>query len=68
MLTRAHPAPPPRSGNRLGPDGGRALAAGLERLTALQTLDMRWPWHKGGGGGGTFMPWGGGGIEGGGGG
>ncbi len=36
------PCPAPRSRNELGPDGGRALAAGLERLTALQTLNMRW--------------------------
>ncbi len=42
------PCPAPRSGNGLGPDGGRALAAGLERLTALQTLNMRWPWGGGG--------------------
>ncbi len=34
--------PIPRSDNRLGPDGGTALAAPLERLTALQTLNIRW--------------------------
>ncbi len=43
MLTR-NPSPlpcPPRSNNGLGSDGGRALAASLERLTALQTLNLR---------------------------
>jgi hypothetical protein len=43
MLTCDTPAPPSRSFNGLGPDGGTALAPGLERLTALQTLNIRWP-------------------------
>ncbi len=30
-----------RSKNGIGPDGGKALAAPLERLTTLQTLDLR---------------------------
>ncbi len=50
MLTRARPAPPLRSRYGLGSDGGTALAAGLDRLTALQTLKLRWPggWGTGG--------------------
>ncbi len=31
----------PRSNAGIGPDGGKALAALLERLTTLQTLDLR---------------------------
>ena len=31
----------PRSGNAIGPEGGKALAVPLEHLTALQQLDLR---------------------------
>ncbi len=32
---------PRRSGNDIGPHGGTALAAPLERLTALRTLNLQ---------------------------
>jgi hypothetical protein len=35
-----------RSGNAVGPEGGKALAVPLEQLTALQQLDLRY--SKGG--------------------
>ena len=38
-----------RSNNGIGPDGAKALAAGLEELTGLQTLDLRWAWPRGAG-------------------
>jgi hypothetical protein len=31
----------PRRGNTIGPNGGTALAAQLEKLNALQALDLR---------------------------
>ena len=37
----------PRSGNAIGPDGAKALAAALEQLTALQALDLRWRKRRG---------------------
>ena len=38
-----------RSNNGIGPDGATALGAGLEKLTGLETLDLRWAWPRGAG-------------------
>jgi hypothetical protein len=64
MSASERPAPSFRSGNGLGPDGGTALAAPLERLTALQDLNIRCSGRGGGYGAGRKNMFGGGALPG----